>query len=395
MFEKLRSDFPLLQKNGKPIIYFDSACMSLKPDQVVKKMDEYYYEYPACAGRSNHKLGQRATEEFNSARKTIAKFINAKENEIIFTKNTTEGLNLVYHIIDFKKGDIILTTDKEHNSNLLPIHLLKERGIKHEIVPSQKDGTFDMDRFESMMSKNVRLVSMVHTSNIDGTTIPAKEIIKIAHDFKALTMLDGAQSVPHQKTDVKKLDADFLAFSGHKMLGPSIGVLFGKYSVMEKAKPFLVGGDTVESTTYKSHKFLKPPERYEAGLQNYAGAIGLGEACRYLEKIIDKTEKHEIELNKIITDGIKNFEGLKIIGPEAEKRGGIISFYVKGMHYHDIALMLDETANIMIRSGQHCVHSWFNAHNIDGSARASLYLYNTKEEAKVFIESLNKILKLR
>ena len=164
---------------------------------------------------------------------------------------------------------------------------------------------------------------------------------------------------------------------------------------MKKAKPFRGGGDTVESTTYSSHKFLKPPERYEAGLQNYAGAIGLAEACRYLEKIIDKTEKHEIELNKIITDGIKNFEGLKILGPEAEKRGGIISFYVKGMHYHDIALMLDETANIMIRSGQHCVHSWFNAHNIDGSARASLYLYNTKEEAKVFIESLNKILKLR
>lgn len=396
--EKIREDFPVLHKkmNGKPLIYLDSACMSLKPKQVINAMNEYYLEYPACAGRSSHKLGRKATEKYDEARKKVSDFINAKWNEIVFTKNTTESLNLVANSLNLEKGNVVVTTDKEHNSNLVPWQLLaKRKGIIHKIAMSNKDGTFDIERLEKMMDKNVRLVSMVHASNLDGYTVPAREIIKIAHDNGALVILDCAQSVPHSKIDVRKLDADFLAFSGHKMLGPSIGVLYGKYHLLEKLEPFMVGGDTVEFTTYETHKLLKPPEKFEAGLQNYAGAIGMAAAVEYLNSAgLENIGKHEHLLNKIITEGIENIHGTEIIGPSAELRGGITSFNIRGMNFHDVAVMLDEMANIAVRSGQHCVHSWFAAHGIEGTVRASLYLYNTKSECEIFTDNLDKIAKL-
>ena len=395
--EKIRQDFPILAKrfNNKLIIYFDSACMTLKPQSVLDAMSEYYTDYTACVGRSAHKLGRTATEKYAEARAKIAKFIGAKPEEIVFTRNTTESINLVAHCTDFKSGDVVLTTDKEHNSNLLPWQLLKEKGIKHKICYSKSDGTFDIENFKK--SFPARLVSMVHTSNVDGTTIPAKEIIKIAHDNKSLVLLDAAQSVPHKKTDVKKIDADFIAFSGHKMLGPTgIGVLYGKYELLEKLKPFMVGGNTVKNTTYTEHEFLKPPEIFEAGLQNYAGAIGFSAAADYLQKIgMENIESHEIELNKIISNNISEIPGLKILGPNPELRSGIISFLIDKMDIHYIAQMLDKTENIAVRSGQHCVHSWFNAHKLPGSIRASLYLYNTKDEARIFVETLKKIAQLR
>jgi cysteine desulfurase/selenocysteine lyase len=399
--EKTREDFPVLKQkiNGKPIIYFDSSCVTLKPKQVVEAMNEYYEEYPGCAGRSIHKFGNRVTDKVKESRETIAKFIGAKKpEEIIFTRNTTEGINLLAHSLGLKKGDIILTTDREHNSNLLPWQVLaKTVGIKHKIVYSKEDMTFDINGFEKIV-KDAKLVSFVHTSNLDGYTLPIEEIIKIAHDNDALVIFDGAQSVPHKSVNVKKLDVDFFAFSGHKMLGPSgTGALYGKQHLLEELNPFMVGGDTVQKSTYNSCIFLKPPEKFEAGLQNYAGIVGFAAAAEYLDKIgKENVQKHEIELNKIITQAIENIDGLSIIGPSSpELRGGIISFNIEGINHHDIAMMLDERANIMIRSGQHCVHSWFNAHGIDGSARVSLYLYNTKEEAKVFIDNLKEISKLR
>lgn len=399
---KIREDFPILKKkfNGKPIIYFDSACTTLKPRQVIDAIVGYYEELGACAGRSVHKLGKETTEKFEKSRENIAKFLGAKRSgEIVFTKNATEGLNLVMHSLGLKKDDIILTTDKEHNSTLLPIQILSERtGIKHAIVFSKEDNSFDMERFEDMMNKKVKLVSMVHTSNLDGYTIPAEKIIEIAHDFGALVMLDGAQSVPHKEIDVKKLNVDFLVFSGHKMLGPTgIGVVYGKYHLLEELKPFLVGGDTVTNTTYTTHNLMKPPEKFEAGIQNYAGVIGLASATNYLETVgRENIEKHEIELSKVISKEISSLDRIRIIGPkDPELRGGITSFTVDGIGYHDVAIMLDELANVMVRSGQHCVHSWFNAHKIEGSVRASLYLYNTREEIEVFIETLKKIVKLR
>jgi len=402
--EKIRADFPVLQTKlkGKPIIYFDNACMALRPRQVVEAMNEYYFKYPGCAGRSIHKIGNMVTENYEAARKRMAKFIGAKDDkEIIFTRNTTEGLNLVANSFNFKAGDAVLTSDREHNSNLIPWLFLKERkGIKHEIVYSAKDSTFDLGEFERKVKDigdKLKLVSIVHTSNLDGYSIPIKEVIGIAHDAGALVMIDGAQSVPHKRMDVHKLGIDFLAFSGHKMMGPSgIGVLYGKYELLEKMQPFLTGGDTVKNSTYDSCVLLNPPEKFEAGLQNYASAIGLAAAADYLEKVgLDNVGKHETELNKIITEGIKDIKGLKIIGPaDPAMRSGIVSFNIEGMFPHDIAIMLDDMANLMIRSGAHCVHSWFNAHLMKGSARVSLYLYNTKEEAQVFIETLKEVAKL-
>jgi len=396
--KRIREDFPVLQ-NSKGIVYFDNACMSLKPRQVIQAMLEYYERYTACVGRSNHRLGKIATEKYVEARKAIAKFVGAKKpEEIVFTRNTTEGINLVANSLDLKKGDTVLASDREHNSNLIPWQLLKERkGIEHRIVKSRPDNTFDLEAFKAAMSRNVRLVTMVWTSNIDGYTLPVREIVKTAHDFGALVLLDGAQAVPHSKADVRRMDADFLAFSGHKMLGPTgTGILYGKYELLERLEPFMVGGDTVERTTYETHKFLKPPEKFEAGLQDYAGMIGLGEAARYLERMgMENIEKHEVMLNKLISERISQIPNLQMVGIQnPELRGGIISFNIRGMKYHDISLMLDQNSGIMIRSGQHCCHSWFNAHGIEGSARASLYLYNTQEEAELFAEAVQKIAKL-
>jgi cysteine desulfurase/selenocysteine lyase len=399
--ERIREDFPILKNGleGKPVIYFDNACMSLRPKQVMQAMNEYYEQYPACAGRSIHKLGKKATDKVAEARRTIAKFLGArKAEEVIFTRNATEAINLVAHSLYFKKGDIVITTDREHNSNLLPWQLLSKRvGVEHRIAYSNENMEFDLEKFANMMNERVKLVSVVHSSNLDGYALPAKEIIKIAHENGSLVMLDGAQSAPHKQVDVRKLDVDFFALSGHKMLGPSgTGALYGRYELLEKMEPFMIGGDTVQNTTYDSFVLLKPPEKFEAGLQNYAGSIGFAEAARYLEKVgKENIEKHENELNKFISERLMQMDGVSIIGPkQVEVRGGIISFNIKGLEYHEIALMLDEK-NIMVRSGQHCMHSWFNAHKIPGCVRVSLYLYNTKEEAEKFLSALGEIAKLR
>lgn len=398
---KLREDFPILNNPKKHIIYFDNACMTLRPKQVVEKMQQYYYEYPACAGRSNHRLSERASNEYNNSRNIIRKFINARsDKEIIFTRNTTEGINLIAKSFNFKKDDIIISTDKEHNSNLLPWQMIsREKGLRRERISTKEE--FDIKTFEEILKKaksnhNQAFISMVHTSNMDGTTIPLKEIIKIAHEYDGIVMIDGAQSIPHKVVDVKKLDLDLLTFSGHKMLGPTgTGILYGKEDILKKLSTYNVGGDTVDDTTYDSATFSDIPERFEAGLQDYAGFIGLGEATTYLKKYIDEIHEHELKLNKIITEGL--IHQVDILGPQNYKlRSGIFSFNAKNkMQYHEVSKLLDSYANIMIRSGRHCVHSWFNANNIDGSARASFYLYNTEDETKIFVEKLKEILKMK
>jgi cysteine desulfurase/selenocysteine lyase len=306
---------------------------------------------------------------------------------------------LVSHSFPFEKDDVVLTTDREHNSNLAPWHFLEQtKGIKHEVVPSNIDNSFNIEKFKEILSKynkKVKLVSMCHTGNLDGVTIPAKEIIEIAHDAGARVLLDAAQSAPHMPIDVQKLNVDFLAFSIHKMCGPSgMGILYGKYDLLEKMPPFIAGGDTVEKTTYESSKFLNPPSRFEGGLQDYAGIIGAGAAAKYLMSIgLEDIKSHEIQLNNYITNELLSYPEIMLIGPkDASKRGGIFSFNIKGLEPHDIAMILDESANIMIRSGMHCVHSWFFSRGIKGSARASLYLYNTLEEAKVFVENMREII---
>lgn len=395
--EKLRKDFPSLSRkfNGKALIYLDNACMTHKPVQVLDAMNDYYNNYPACHGRSVHKLGNIVTEKYGEAREKVRKFINAKSpEEVIFTRNTTEGINLVANCLGLKKGDVVLTTEIEHNSNLLPWQVLSEKtGVKHEVVGLNKDLTFDINAFEEKMKsigKSVKLVSMVHTSNVSGATIPADKVAKIAHDQGALLMLDGAQSVPHKPVDVRKIGCDLLAFSSHKMCGPTgVGVLYGKKELLERMPQFLVGGETVKDSTYATREVAGLPDKFEAGLQNYAGGIGAGAAAEYLSKIIADIAGHEAPLNAIITRGLKDVPGLHIIGPEDPAlRPGIFNFHADGIDSHDIAMMLDESANIMVRSGAHCVHSWYNAHSVPASVRASLYFYNTKEEAEKFVEEV-------
>jgi cysteine desulfurase/selenocysteine lyase len=400
--ETIRNDFPILQKriNKKPIIYMDSACMSLKPQQVIDAMVEYYTDFPSCAGRSIHRLSTQVEDARIRSREVMKKFIRARRvEEIIFTRNTTEGLNLVFNSLPLKAGDVVLTTDKEHNSNLIPAQMLSERkGAVHRVVDSGTDDCFDMGAFEQALTSDVKLVSFVYTSNLDGYTLPVGEIIKKAHSNGSLVLLDAAQAAPHHEINVRKLDVDFLAFSGHKMLGPAgTGVLYVKHDNYDNLQPFLVGGETVEWSTYDNHKLLKPPEKYEAGLQNYSGEIGMAVAAEYLTSIGFKNiEKHEIELTKRMHDGISEIDALNILGVQDPLlRGGITSFAIEGIKYHDIAMILNINHNIMVRSGQHCVHSWFAKNGVEGSVRVSLYLYNTHEEVNEVIEGLKQIRKLR
>ena len=394
-------DFPILfnADGERAMAYLDNACQSLRPIQVSKAIQRYYEISQACSGRSMHRLGTAVTTMVDDSRVQVAKFIKARrKEEIVFTRNTTEGINLVANALRLRPGDTVLISDKEHNSNLIPWQkAAKDKGVIYKIVPSLADNTFDLEGFEKFFDGKVKLVSLGAMSNLDGVAIPAREIIKIAHDHDALVLLDGAQSVPHSLTDVQALDVDFLAFSGHKMCGPSgMGVLYGKYALLDAMDTFMVGGDTVSNSTYESCEFLPPPEKFEAGLQDYAGIIGLGEATRYLERIgFDKIQQIERDLNTFITESIQSIPGLHFIGPtDPNLRHGLVTFYIDGMDSHRIALMLDQMAAVMVRSGMHCVHSWFNAKHIKGSVRASIYFYNTLEDAEKLVTNLIKIQKV-
>ncbi|MBS3074765.1 cysteine desulfurase [Candidatus Pacearchaeota archaeon] len=392
---KVREDFPFIS-NNKDAIYFDNACMSLKPKQVIDKMLEYYTLYTACGGRSHHKFSERVNEEVEKARLEVKKLINARsEKEIIFTKNTTESINLVAKSLGLRKGDEVIITDKEHNSNLLPwLRLNKDKGIIVKIMVSNQDNTFNIENFKRALTKNTKLVSVHHRSNLDGVTNPIEEISKLTHRNGSLLLVDAAQSVPSMEIDVKKLNIDFIAFSGHKMLAPTgVGVLYGKLELLSKLSPFILGGETVSDSSYDSYTLKEVPHRFEAGLQNYAGIIGFGEAIRYLKKVgFNNIEKQEAALNKLVTERLMNNSKIELIGPKDYKlRGNIFSFNIKGMEPHNVSSILNSSANIAVRSGAHCVHSWFNKHKLKGSVRASLYFYNTEEEALKFAEEVERI----
>lgn len=438
ILEAAREDFPALKRlrNGKPPIYLDNACTTLVPRQVIEKITEYYTQYPACGeGRGRYWFAKEVTdriegdlnEEVKGSRQEIRDFIGAEsEREIIFTSNTTHAINMVALGFKFKPGDRVLLTDKEHNSNLLPwLRLQRDVPIEVNYVDSNPDQTFDFEDFRDKLELGrVRLVSMGYTSNLTGCTIPAKHIITLAHEYGVTVLLDAAQTVPHKTIDVQDLDADFLAFSLHKMCGPrGVGVLYAKEELLgqkphegdktETVEPSILGGGTIGDATYESYNLLPPPERFEAGVQNYSGQIAAGEAVKYLQSIgMNLISDHERELNSYLTEQLLNRYGdkgwFRILGPRhASNRGGILTFEVKRPNCMGIAKELDERSNVMIRDGAFCVHSYLNKELGQGWIRPmlpmdhrmlyriSLYFYNTKEECQTFLQTLDNIFEER
>ena len=393
---KLRADFPVLQSSKA--IYFDSACTSLKPRAVIDAEGNYYSELSACAGRSHHTLAKRTDEKFAASRERIAKFVGAKPDELVFTKNTTEALNLVIRSLNYSSRKKVVTTPLEHHSLLLPIMEQKRRGIANmEMLRVLPDGTIDESSL-SAIDRSTALVAIHHTTNTTGMRAPLEKIVKAAHDAGAMVLIDGAQGVPHSRVDFRKLGVDFLAFSGHKMCGPTgIGCLVGKKEAYELLDTFIVGGETVETVSLQSVKWKAAPKRFEAGIQNYAGAIGLSAACDYLAKIgMENIEKHEKEMAGKLIEAIKSIPNSTIYGSTSAPRCALASFNLKGVSPHQVALMADSLSKIALRSGVFCAQPGMDALGApkQGAVRASLYLYNTEEEVRTFAETMQKIAKI-
>lgn len=400
--ERVRRDFPIFRRpfpNGR-LVYLDNACTSLKPSVVIDEVLQYYRDYPVCGGRSIHRLGHEVTARVEAARRRLAQFVNAPDpTHVVFTKNTTEAINLVAHGLSWKKGDVVVTTDKEHNSNWVPwLQLRKTHGIDVRAVSSTPEGRFDeaaMERILRDAGDRLRLVSVVHTSNADGVTIPLARVAKLAHEFGALVLSDSAQFLPHHPTDVRRLGVDFLAGSGHKMLGPSgLGFLWGASPALDELGPFQLGGGTVKGSSAEDYEWHDLPMRFEAGLQNYAALCSLPAALDYLSGVgWEEIEAHDVDLNRYATKRLEELGSAKIYGPGPEDRGSILPFNVEGVDSHDVALFLDEQANVAIRSGAHCVNSYFGRRGLNGWARASFYLYNTRQDVETFAEGLGALAK--
>ncbi|MHA1593290.1 MAG: aminotransferase class V-fold PLP-dependent enzyme [Candidatus Baldrarchaeia archaeon] len=397
---KIREDFPLLQRvrktDGKPFVYLDNAATSLKPRQVIEAVIEYYEKYCANIHRGVHYLSQKASELYEEAHEKVAKFIGARSmEEIVFVKNTTEAINYVAYGIDWKPGDEIVTTVMEHHSNLVPWQIVRGKfGVKLKFVRLRDRWFLDIEHLEELITDRTRLVAVVHASNVLGTINPVEEICKIAHDHGALVLVDGAQSVPHMPIDVKKIGCDFLAFSGHKMLGPTgIGALYIREGLGEELNPTFGGGDMIRRVTLEKSEWNVLPWKFEAGTPNIAGGIGFGAAVDYLRRVgMEWVRAHEKELTRYALKRMSEIPGVEVYGPEdIEKRGGVIAFNVRGFDPHEVAMLLDDLENIAIRSGLHCAEPLHNALGISSSARASFYLYNTKEEVDLFCDTLEKI----
>ncbi len=406
---KIRDDFPTLKRkiDGKSIVYFDTACMALKPKLVIDAISYYYNQLGACGGRSIHSLARETTELRDAAREKLASHINTRStNEIIWVRNTTEAMNLVANALHFEKDHEIVTTNLEHHSGVLPFHkVMKRKGLKLKIVNADEEGLFNVEDFENTINKNTRLISIVHTSNVSGTTAPLDEIIKIAHDYGALVLSDDAQYFPHKKMDVQKSDVDFCTVSMHKALGPTgVGFLYGKEHLLKEMDSFMVGGDTIIDVRYENGEvvptYLEPPHKFEAGLQNYAGEIGAGAAIDYLNSIgMENIETRENYLTEKLYDALKDISGIKIVGPQnAHQRSGLVAFKLKDMDTAgDIANFLDcdvDGHKIMVRAGSHCTnpfHYSLGIHPSEGTARASIYVYTNEEDIKILKEALEKL----
>ena len=397
---KIRKDFPILTRetaNGKRVIYLDSTATSQKPLQVIEAMNDYYRRSNANIHRGVHTLAEEATSLYEGARERIAKFVNAASaREIIYTRNTTESINLVAYSwarANLKAGDLVILTEMEHHSNLVPWHMLQmERGIELEFIPVTENGLLDLDAYKSLLNRNPKLVSFTHMSNVLGTINPAGEIIKLAHAAGAVTLVDGAQSVPHLSVDVQALGADFYAFSAHKMCGPTgIGVLYGKSALLEAMPPFLGGGDMIKEVKLRSFRPNTLPHKFEAGTPAIAEAVGFGAAVDYLTSVgMNAIAAHEHEITEYALERLEEIPGVKLFGPSAEHKGGVAAFTLQGVHPHDVAQILDQDG-IAVRAGHHCAQPLHEKFGIPATSRASFYLYSTKEEVDQLVKGLYKV----
>ena len=391
---KIKKDFPILKNN---ITYLDSAATTQKPESVLRALQKFYEENNANPHRGAYKLSINATRVYDEAREKVAHFINAENsNQIVFTRNATEALNLIaysYGLNKIKKDDEILLSIMEHHSNLVPWqYVAKKTGAKLNYMYTNAEGKLTDEEIENKIKKGVKIVGITHVSNVLGTVNDVEKIIKKAHEVGAIVVLDASQSVPHMKVDVQKLNADFLAFSGHKMLSPlGIGVLYGKKELLEDMTPFLYGGDMIEYVYEQDTTFAEVPTKFEAGTQNVEGAVGLSAAIDYLNNIgMDKVESIEEELMKYAISELSKLDFITIYGPkDIKSKASVISFNVNGIHPHDVASVLD-SCDVCIRSGNHCAQPLLRYMGIDSTCRASFYIYNTKEDVDKLIEALYK-----
>lgn len=392
-FAEIKTDFPILND----IIYMDSASTSLTPEPVLNAVSKYYREYNANVGRGVHRLSQVASQKYKDAHRKIADFIGANEEEVIFTKNTTEAINTVASGLRWKTGDKVVTTLLEHHSNFLPWLRLKSFGVALDIVKPDKNGKFNVSDFEEVIDDKTRLVAVSHVSNVLGTITPIEEISAICEKKNALLLVDGAQSVPHINVDVRNLGCNFLCFSGHKMLGPTgTGILWMKEDFFDRLEPLNFGGGMIDDVSLNGYELTKGYERFEGGTPNIAGAIGFGRAIDYLKKIgMDKIKDHEAKLTERLLEGLLEIGRVEIYGSlNSKERIGLVSFNIKDLNPHDVALMLDEASNIMVRSGHHCCMPLMKYFGLkEGAVRVSFYLYNTEEEVDTFLETVKEIAK--
>lgn len=396
--ERIRRDFPILQRQiqGKPLVYLDNAASSQKPESVIRAMDDYYRQTNANVHRGVHTLSEEATTLYENARLRIARFINApSDKQVIFTRNTTESINLVafsWGRANLGPGDEVLITEMEHHSNIVPWQILRDQlGFTLRYIPLAEDGTLDLTDLETLINERTKLVAFVHMSNVLGVINPVKTLVDAAHAVGAKVLIDGAQSVPHMPVDVQALDADFFAFSSHKMCGPTgMGVLYGKREILENMPPFMGGGDMIREVKMSGSQWNTLPYKFEAGTPAIAEGIGLGAAVDYLAGVgMEWVWAHEQAITRYAYDRMAQVEGLRILGPGPEQRGGLVAFTLNDIHPHDLSAVLDGSG-IAIRAGHHCAQPIHDKLGIVASARASFYLYNTFEEVDQLIVGLER-----
>lgn len=399
--ESVRKDFPILSRsvNGRPLVYFDNGATSQTPIPVVEAMNRVYYEYNSNIHRGVHTLSNIGTEAFENVRKQVAGFINAaKVEEVIFTKGTTESINLLAYSFGesfLKAGDEIIISGMEHHSNIVPWHLLQKRNnIIIRVIPVLDDGSLDMEAYKALLSDKTKLLSITHVSNVLGTINPVKEMVELAHKYSVPVLIDGAQGIHHEEVDVQDLDCDFYVFSGHKMYGPTgTGVLYGKEKWLTEMEPWQGGGEMIKTVTLEKSTFNDIPYKFEAGTPDYVGVIGLGAAIDYINGIgLDAIREYERELYTYAFDRLSSISKLTIYGT-APHRGSLISFLLKDIHPFDAGTLLDKMG-IAVRTGHHCAQPLMDRFSIPGTVRASFGLYNTKEEVDILIDGLAKVRQL-